>query len=256
MTTLFRIIATTTILLTATAAAQAQRLSSAGVEVTSDENRRGLSWSGGRAAVAADVAVDVGAWDATARLVTVRGAARHGGADAVADLTLGHGWDLGGFRLRASGTAHLFAGASGRLDFGELGADASYTLGPVQVMGGAVYAPRQRAIGGDNLYLFAGANAGIPATPFTVSAGIGHSSGSRIFDDGQSDGRADRLRPGGAYTDWRLGVEHNSGPLTLGLDYIGNDVRRGRDVGEPPIAAMGDAGNSGDRILARTRLSF
>ncbi|WP_204283871.1 TorF family putative porin, partial [Klebsiella pneumoniae] len=67
-----------------------------------------------------------------------------------------------------------------------------------------VYAPSQSAIGGDNLYLFASANAGIPATPLSASATLGHSTGST--DDPV---RAARLRPLGDYTDWRLGMEYN-----------------------------------------------
>ena len=117
----------------------------------------------------------------------------------------------------------------------------------MQVDAGADYAPSQDAIGGDNLYLHAGARAGVPGTPWTLLAGIGHSSGK--VDDAF---RAARLRPGGDYTDWRLGVEHVAGPVTLGLDYVGTDVSE-RAAAPYPLA---DASHSGDRIVGRVRFGF
>ncbi|MFS2110193.1 TorF family putative porin [Sphingomonas sp. Sphisp140] len=219
---------------------------SGGVELATDENRRGLSWSGGRAAASADAQVSVGIVDASARVATTRNASRHAEADAVADLELGATTDAGPFRLRGHVTAHLFAGARERMDYVELGARGSYSLGPLQIGIGAVYAPDQRAIGGDNLYLFASANAGIPRTPLSLSGALGHSSGS--MDDSV---RAARLRPLGNYTDWRLGVDYNQFPFTIGLDYIGTDfVRR------TSASSFADPGNSGDRVVGRVRLAF
>ncbi len=228
-----------------TGTAHAQALPTVGVEATTDERRRGLSWSGGDASVSADAALAIAGLDVSARIAALRSSSRHAGADAVADLTLGTGWNVSGVRLRASATGHLFAGARGGMDYWEVGGDASYTLGPLQVEAGLSLAPDQKAIGGGNLYLFAGANAGIPATPLTVSASIGRSTG----DDDRL--RSDRLRPGGDYTDWRIGVEHVTGPLTLGVDYVATDLSRRRE-----ITAIGDPWNSGDRLLARVRFGL
>lgn len=227
--------------------AQAQSRPSIGVELASDESRRGLSWSENRLTGSADIAASLSVIDASARVAMTRGSARHGGADAVADLEVGTGWSLGAVRLRGHATGHLFAGARANLDYLELGGSASFTYGPLQLRGGAVYAPDQSAIGGDNLYLYGGASAGIPTTPLTLSAGIGRSSGST--DDPI---RAARLRPGGTYTDWRIGIEHVQAPLTLGVDYVGTNIAR-RDFIDSPYA---DARHSGDRVLARARLSF
>ncbi|MFJ5928799.1 TorF family putative porin [Sphingomonas sp. NPDC092331] len=227
------------------AVARAQDLSG-GVELATDESRRGLSWSGGRAVASADALVAIGAADASVRIVSLRGASRHAGADAVADLELGAATDAGPFRLRGHVAAHLFTGARARMDYVELGARASYTLGPLQLGAGAVYAPSQSAIGGDNLYLFASANAGIPATPISVSATLGRSTGST--DDPV---RAARLRPLGDYTDWRLGMEYNQFPFTIGLDYVGTNLAHG-----PGTSPFADLGNSGDRVVARVRLAF
>jgi hypothetical protein len=227
------------------AAAQAQDISG-GVELATDENRRGLSWTGGRAAASADALVMIGALDASARIVSLRDAERQAGADAVADLELGATTDLGPFRLRGHVTAHLFANARERMDYAELGARATYTLGPLQLGAGAVYAPDQNAIGGDNLYLFASANAGIPATPFSLSASLGRSAGRA--DDPL---RAARLRPLGDYSDWRLGVEYNRFPFTVGLDYVGTDFAE-----RASVSPYADPGHSGDRLVGRVRLSF
>jgi hypothetical protein len=115
------------------------------------------------------------------------------------------------------------------------------------VNAGADYAPSQSAIGGDNLYLHAGAQAGIPGTPWTVLAGVGHSTGKT-----EDAFRAARLRPGGDYSDWRVGVEHVTGPVTLGLDYVGTDVSERA----ASAFALADARHSGDRIVGRVRFGF
>ena len=227
--------------------AAAQQRPAIGVELDSDENRRGLSWSGGRVSPSADIFVTSGALEASGRIVSLRDSDRHGGADVVGDVSLGASTTLGLVTLRGRVTGHLFGGAGFDADYYELGGSAAYTLGPVNVDAGADYAPSQDSIGGDNLYLHAGAQAGIPGTPWTVLAGIGHSSGKT--DD---PFRAARLRPGGDYSDWRLGVEHVTGPITLGLDYIGTDVSE--RAAAPFLLA--DAQHSGDRLVGRVRVSF
>jgi hypothetical protein len=176
----------------------------------------------------------------------LRGSARHGGADAVADLDIGTGWDLGAVRANARLVAHLFSGAEPKADYGEVLGDLSYSLGPAQVVTGVAWAPEQRALCGSNLYLYASGNVGVPGTPLTVIGGIGRSTGT-VNDPS----RAARLRPGGDYTDWQLGVEHIAGPVILTLQYVGTDVGQ-RDVAFP----LADARNSGDRIVGRARLSF
>jgi hypothetical protein len=232
-------------LLIAPTSAAAQSISGA-VEATNDEVRRGLSWSQGRASASADATATIGPVDASVRVAALRGSSRHADADAVADLSLATGWDLGAVRVRATAVGHLFTGADRSMDYVELGGAATYTLGPVRASAGALYAPSQRAIGGSNLYLYAGADAGIPGTPLTAIVQLGRSSG-----DVDDPVRAQRLRPGGRYMDWRLGVEHRRGALTLGVDYLGTDVSRRQAFG--PFA---DAAHAGDRIVGRVRYDF
>lgn len=217
-----------------------------GVEIATDENRRGLSWSEGRIAPAADLTLTPAGFDLSGRVVATRDSVRHAGAEAVADIELGRSLRTGPIELRGHLTGHLFVDARAGMDYWEFGGTAGSTLGPLQGRVGAVYAPDQDAIGGDNLYLYADARAGIPATAFSVTARVGRSSGST-----GPDPRTARLRPTGSYTDWQIGVERSLLGLTLGVDYVGTDIDDRR--GGSPFA---DARHAGDRVIARARLSF
>lgn len=224
----------------------AQDARPATLELMSEEERRGLSWSEGRAALAGDLRVSRGRLDASARTITLRNSVRHSGADAVVDLSVGTGWDLGAVRIHTDATGHAFVGARGRMDYVEAGASASYAYGPLYATLGVIGAPSQRAIGGSNVHAYATANVGIPGTPLTMLAEIGHSSGS-VSDPV----RAERLRPGGSYTNWRLGLEHRRNRLTIGVEYVGTDVSR-----TATASRFADRSNAGDRILGRVRVLF
>ncbi|WEK41651.1 MAG: TorF family putative porin [Candidatus Sphingomonas colombiensis] len=217
------------------------------VDVATDERRRGISWSEGKLAPSASLSLQLpSGFDIGARVTGLRDSPRAGGADAVIDASVGYGMDLGmGFRGDGFVMAHLFTGARGNMDYVEGGVGLSYQLGPAQIGADARYAPSQSAIGGDNLYVSARAQFGLPATPYTFNASIGHSSGS--IDDPL---RAARLRPGGNYSDWLVGVRRITGPLTLGLDYSGTNIDR------TIVSPYADARNSGDRLTARASFSF
>lgn len=234
-------------LLSPSAHAQGLDRPTASIEASTDHRRRGLSWSDGDPAIDVYASVPIGGgFSASGRATTLRGSDRHAGADAAFDLTAGWRRDSGAFQLRADATAHLFAGGSGDLDYVELGGGAGTLIGPLQVELLASYAPDQAAIGGENLYVGARGILGVPATPFTVIAHVGHSSGST--DDPL---RAARLRPGGDYLDWGLAVERSTGPLTLGLRYTGTDVDT-----RVPLPPLAEAGDSGDRLTGFVSLSF
>lgn len=227
------------------AAAQGLATPSVGIEATTDDRRRGLSWSGGRATLVADAAVPIGsALRVDVAAAGLRDSRRHGGADVAIDL--GGRWtgEVSDWRLRAGAAGHLFAGVGG-LNYAELQAGGAYTLGPVSLDLAANYAPSQRAIGGDNLYLSAGLDAGVPATPVTVYLGGGHTSGG-------GDGiRAQRLRPGGNYWDYRVGAEYVLGAATAGARLTGTSI----DPGDVPAGPYVDR-HFGTVIAGYVRIGF
>lgn len=234
-------------ILASTTAAHAQVRPHVGVEATTDERRRGISWSDGQGALAASARFDFsGGFDLGVRALSTRGDPRHGGADAVIEPTAGYSQLLGGLRLDGFVTGHIFTGGTGPLDYYEGGAGASYTLGPAEAGVEARYAPSQDALGGSNLYVGVRGRVGVPMTPLSFTASAGRSSG-----DTDNLIRAARLRPDGRYHDWSFGVQHATGPLVLTVEYTGTDIDNTRALS--PFAARN---NAGDRIAARAALSF
>jgi len=214
------------------------------VSVESDLRVRGLSWSARQAALVAqgtwvplatrapDLAIAVEA-------MALRGSARHGGSAAGLAIAPRHAWHRGGWTITVGATGRAFTG-HGPLAWGEASLGVSRMIGQVALDAGADYAPPQRALGGANLYVHAGASAGIPGTALTLFAGAGHSLGTA--DD---SGRAARLRPGGAYLDHHLGAEYVAGRWVLGLRHTGTNM------GERAKAVQG-----GNRLVATLRLSL
>ena len=201
----------TTILFACPATAQPITTSGLQLEATSDERRRGLSWSAGRPTIAAAGYVSLGEEiELGAGVTGLRRSRRHGGADIAADLTVRVRRTLGPWRLSAGLSGHGFTGRS-RLNYAEGGVQAAYLIGPVTLALGASFAPRQRAIGGSNLNLAASADVAVPGTGWTIRGGVGHSSGRT-----RDPIRAARLRPQDSYFDYRLAVEHVRGALTVG----------------------------------------
>lgn len=241
----FLAIAAATVAISPAAAQQTVDID-ASLEIASDLRERGLSDSGGRAGAMAAAGAQLGGLRADARAATLRDSTRHGGADLGVTAELSYRIEQGGWTFDAGGAARLFAGAQGKADYGELFATAAYLIGPAEFSAAAFYAPDQAAIGGDNLYLRARARAGLPGTPWSLTGHVGHSSGAT--DDPV---RAARLRPGGSYTDWSLGIEWTRDMLGLGLNYTDTDIDRAR-----VISPLGDGANSGARLTASARLFF
>lgn len=209
------------------------------LEVASDERARGLSWSDGKAAATLGARVSVTTdVEIGASVTSLRGSARHGGADAL--LKLGAGWsrEVGsGWRFGLGATGYVFAGTSG-YDYAEVEATGAYSLGPATLRAALRYAPEQAAIGGSNLHAGLDADFGVPGTPVTLYGGVGHSSGSA-----SDASRARRLRPGGDYWDWSLGGEWIEGLAALGVKYTGTSVGPGW-------------AHAGSRLTGYVRLDF
>lgn len=199
---------------TGEAMAQAILSPSAAIEIGTDQRRRGLSWTDGAAAVDVSGFLPIGdSLSVSAAATTLRGSARHGGADFGVDLAARYQQDFGGWRLSGGVLGHLFIDRSS-LNYVELEGRASYLIGPAQIGLTAAYAPSQNAIGGDNLYLATDASVAVPGMPLSINGGVGHSSG-----DVDDPIRARRLRPGGSYWDYRIGMEYVAGDYITGLRY-------------------------------------
>jgi uncharacterized protein (TIGR02001 family) len=217
------------------------------VEATNDLRARGLSWSGGRPTVRAFLDLPItGGLGLEASAAALRGSRRHGGADA--------GFDIGGvwrggdgpWTLSGGVVGHLFADRSA-LNYAEGQARAAYMIGPATLGLSAAYAPSQDAIGGDNLHVGADASIFIPATPITLDASVGHSSGGRN-NSPQAWDRARRLRPAGDYWDFNIGLTYVRAPWSLGLHLSDTSIDSDRlntpapyldrDVGRRFIASL------------------
>nr|WP_047166284.1 TorF family putative porin [Sphingomonas sp. Y57] len=212
--------------------------------LTSDERRRGLSWSDGRPAASARFSLQpADGLSLSIAGTTLRRSARHDGAAIGIDSAIVYTRNFGAVRADAQISHHAFPGR-GDANYVELGGGAGTMIGPVQLDLFGLYAPKQDAIGGDNLYLAASGAVAIVGTPFTVGAQIGRSSG-----DSDNPARSARLRPHGRYTDAALRVDYVAGPFTLGLDLT--DTWHGRRTAPGPIAA-----DSGRRVSARVGISL
>jgi uncharacterized protein (TIGR02001 family) len=124
-----------------------------------------------------------------------------------------------GTRAEARLTYYTYPGGrdwAGAGDYVDLGASLSHDIGPLSARARVAYAPKQKALGrDDNLYLNLGLSAGVPNTPVTLSANLGH-----------TDGAFGRLAADGAYFDWSLGAAYTAGVVTFKAEYIDTDIRK------------------------------
>ena len=221
------------------AAAAPAAAASLGIEASTDLRRRGLSWSDGKPAIEAWASVPVtGGLSVEAGAATLRNSARHGGADLLAEAALRYTRQSGAFSWWADVQGLGFIGASGQ-SYGQLRTGAAFGIGPVQLAATASWAPPQAAIGGSNAYIGGSINLGIPATPLTLRASVGHATGT---DDGS--GRSNRLRPGGDYSDVRIDADYVLGAVTLGATFTTTTI------------AERFADQAGSRVLLRASLGF
>ena len=211
-------------------------------EASTDMRRRGLSWSDGRPAlevwgsvpIASGLSFEAGA-------ATLRSGPRHGGADVLGEAAVRLTRQSGPWTVWGEVQGVGFAGTSHQ-NYAQLRAGGALGIGPLQVSVQTGFAPPQSAIGGSNLYVAGHASGGIPGTPLTLGAGIGHSTGS---DDGS--GRSWRLRPGGDYTDLRLDIDYVRGIVTMGASATITTISKTR---------RSSNADGGLRILLRAGIAF
>lgn len=208
--------------------------------VASDYRFRGVSRTDKGIAVQGGITVAhqsgfyVGTWGSN-----LAGWGAIGGSNLELDLIGGYKTPLAGGTLDVGLTWYVYPGGADKTDFAEPYAKLSGTLGPLGLTAGVAYAPKQEALGRwyhggadaaagvyndpgdkkDNLYLWGDAASGIPGTPFTAKAHIGHSNGNRGLGP-----NATSLAPTGAYWDWSLGGEATIRGLTLNVSYVDTDI--------------------------------
>jgi uncharacterized protein (TIGR02001 family) len=197
---------------------------SAEATLFSDYRFRGISRSGEDPAAQAGIMVrhDSGFY-AGARGTTLAGNDRfrlrnpsfRDQGDVQMDLYAGYGRSLGGgFDLDAGQMYYAYAGGGGATDYAEPYASLSYLIGPVQMTGGAKYAPSQAATGHeDMLYLFGQVDISVPFRPWAFSAQAGRQDWGAF----------------GNYWNWSLGARYHvqiAGlPNTeIGLRYVDTDL--------------------------------
>jgi hypothetical protein len=206
------------------------------LEAASDERRRGLGWSEGAPVLRATLSIPIASGlSLDGASTSLWDSARHGGADGVIDIGPNWSRQFGDWRLTVQGRYHLFPGSTDQ-DYGEIGAQANLLVGPASIDIATHYAPRQSAIGGDNLYLSLAAATAISGTPFTLSGHIGRSSGHL-----RDPIAAARLRPDGTYWDHGVSLDWYRGRWFAGMDYVGSriDATAGAHNGSRLIARIG-----------------
>jgi uncharacterized protein (TIGR02001 family) len=145
----------------------------------------------------------------------LRNPAFRGQGDVQLDLYAGYGRSLGGgFDLDAGLMYYAFAGGAGATDYVEPYASLSYLIGPVQMTGGAKYAPSQAGTGHeDMLYLFGQVDISVPFRPWSFSVQAGR-------QDWGANGSYWNWSAGGRYHVQIAGIPNTE----MGLRYIDTDL--------------------------------
>lgn len=134
----------------------------------------------------------------------------HNGSEQEIDLTLGYSHAFGAITPTIGAIYYVYPGGK-NVSYFEPFVSVAAGLGPVALTVGANYAPDQDNTSRDNIYVYGLASYGIKDSPITVKGSIGYEDG--YFDYGSS----------GKF-DYMVGVDAKYKFLTLGLQYIGNDL--------------------------------
>lgn len=217
--------------------------------LATDYRFRGVSQTDKEMAVQGGITVGhesgfyVGTWGSN-----LAGWGTFGGSNTELDIFGGYKIELTeGISLDAGLTWFMYPGGADKTDFAEIYSKLSTTVGPVSLLGGVAYAPRQQALGRwyfsgasastgiydrpgdkeDNLYIWGDVSSAIPNTPITVKAHLGYSNGnSGLGPNGTS------IAPTGKYMDWLVGVDVAvpGTPLTAGVAYVDTDISKGESA--------------------------
>ena len=205
---------------------------SGSVALVSDYRFRGVSQSDKEMAIQGGVTIAHQSGFYTAFWGSnLAGWGQFGGANMELDLVGGYKKAFGAWTVDAGLTWYMYPGGSDNTDFAEPYVKVSTTAGPVNLLFGTAYAPKQEALGNfsntpssrgqkkDNLYVWGDAAMGIPNTGFTIKAHAGYSRGNPgLGPNGTS------VTPTGEYLDWLVGADYVLGPVTLGVAYVDTDI--------------------------------
>ena len=244
--------------------------------IVSDYRFRGVSQTDKELAVQAGVTVShesglyAGVWGSN-----LAGWGTFGGSNTELDIYGGYATELGGVKVDVGLTWYMYPGGADTTDFAEPYIKVSGTAGPVSLLAGVAYAPKQRALGRwyftgadavasvyndpgdkeDNLYLWTDASMGIAGTPLTIKGHLGYSDGNNgLGPNGTS------VAPTGKYWDWMLGADFAIGgtPLTLGVAYVDTSISRGDSLYLQPNFSSTKNGSSiaGSTVVFSLGASF
>ena len=136
----------------------------------------------------------------------------HNGSEQELDLTAGYTKTFGAITPTVGALYYVYPGGRG-VSYIEPFATVAGAIGPVGLTLGVNYVPSQKHTGdNDNLYLWVLGTYGIGKSPFTLKASVGREKGA--FD----------YRAGGSKIDYMVGVDAKYKFLTLGVQYIGNNL--------------------------------
>lgn len=212
------------------------------VGLVSDYRFRGVSQSDEQLAIQGGFTVThesglyVGTWGSN-----LSGWGTFGGANMELDLVAGYKLPLAGGSLDVGATWYMYPGGFDNTDFIEPYVKLSGTAGPLNLLAGVAYAPKQEALGNwflngtsagtgvydvpgdknDNLYLWGDASAGVPNTGLTLKGHLGYSNGNSGLGP-----FATSVAPTGEYWDWLVGADYALGPVTLGVAYVDTDISK------------------------------
>lgn len=191
---------------------------SGGIAVVSDYRFRGISLSNEKVAVQPTLTVShesglyAGVWGSSLPDSPLYGKFE-------LDLYGGYAMEIAsGTSIDVGVTYYTYPGNrdwAGPADYAEVIGKLSHDIGPVSASGTVAYAPDQKSLGDDSLYLNLGLSSGIPNTPITLSAGVGYADGSLAL-----------TAPDGNYLDWSVGASYVVGPATLSVQYVDTDIKK------------------------------